>query len=66
MLKNAFYIASKKEQDGMRAKWANELFSKTSGHKKIIIADGDKHGSFILRENPNIQSEILKWFKKTL
>lgn len=65
-LKNAFHIASQLEQNGMRAKWANALFSKTSGHKKVVIAEGDKHGSFILRENKLLQAEILKWFKITL
>lgn len=64
--KNAFYIASKEEQDGIRGFWANELFTLTSGNKKVSIATGNKHGSFILREHADLQDEILKWFQETL
>ena len=64
--KNAFYIASKEEQGGKRDFWANELYSLTSGKKKVYIAPGRKHGSFILREHQKLQDEILKWFQKTL
>lgn len=65
-LKNVFHIASKEEQNGMRATWANELFSITTGYKEVVIADGNKHGSFILREDKSLQAKIIKWFKKTL
>jgi len=63
---NAFHLASKDEQGGKRAEWANELYSKTSGKRKIEIADGKKHGSYILREQPKLQKSIVEWFKKTL
>ena len=63
---NAFYIASKEEQNGKRALWAKELFDRTTGKRKIVIPTGNKHGSYILREHPNLQDEIVKWFKKTL
>ncbi len=66
VLKNAFHIASKEEQNGLRATWANELFSKTTGHKEVFIAEGNKHGSFIIREEKLLQTKIIKWFKKTL
>ncbi|WP_299890237.1 alpha/beta fold hydrolase [uncultured Lacinutrix sp.] len=66
VLKNAFHIASKEEQDGKRAIWAKELFSKTKESKKIKIASGNKHGSFILRDNLKLQKAILNWFKDTL
>jgi dienelactone hydrolase len=65
-LKNVFHIASKQEQNGMRATWANELFSKTTGYKEVVIANGNKHGSFILREKKILQTRIIEWFKKTL
>lgn len=65
-LQNTFHIASQEEQDGMRAKWAHELFEMTSGARKVDIAPGDKHGSYILREHLPLQEEIVLWFKETL
>lgn len=64
--RNAFYIASKEEQGGKRDFWANELYNLTSGKRKVSIAPGKKHGSYILREHTYLQEEILKWFKETL
>lgn len=64
--KNVFFIASKSEQNGFREKWAYELFTKTTGKKKVEIAKGDKHGSFILRESKSLENSIVEWFKKTL
>jgi pimeloyl-ACP methyl ester carboxylesterase len=64
--KNAFYIASKEEQGGKRAFWAKELFDRTTGKRKIAIPSGKKHGSFILREHPKLQDEIVKWLQKTI
>ncbi len=63
---NAFYIASKDEQNGMRAKWANELYNRTTEDRKVEIAQGNKHGSYILRDHPLIQKDIIEWFAKTL
>jgi len=64
--KNAFFIASKNEQNGKRKEWANELFSMTYGEKKIEIAEGNKHGSYILRENKQLTNDVINWFIKTL
>lgn len=64
--KNAFYIASKNEQKGARELWAKELYKKTTGTRKVTIAEGDKHGSFILRENKGLEKDIIKWIKETL
>ena len=64
--KNVFYIASKEEQDGKRMAWANELFTLTSGMKKVEIAEGNKHGSFILGEHSYLESEIIAWFNMSL
>jgi dienelactone hydrolase len=65
-LRNIFYIASEDEQNGLRKKWAYELYEKTTGYKKIEIAKGDKHGSYILRESRSLKSSIIDWFKETL
>ncbi len=65
-LQNVFYIASKEEQNGLREKWANELLAKTTGNRKLEIAEGDKHGSFILRENEPLEQSIVDWFRETL
>ena len=64
--KNVFYIASKEEQDGKRMAWANELYTLTSGMKKVEIAEGNKHGSFILGEHSYLESEIIAWFNMSL
>ncbi|AXT19481.1 alpha/beta fold hydrolase [Flavobacteriaceae bacterium AU392] len=65
-LKNAFHIASKNEQGGLRKKWAEELYAKTSRERKIVIAEGNQHGAHILKANQNLNNEIIEWFKKTL
>ncbi len=64
--KNVFHIASKDEQGGKRDAWANELFNMTAGEKKVEVAPGNKHGSYIIKEHPYLQDEIIKWFEKTL
>lgn len=64
--KNIFYIASKKEQNGKRVTWANELFALTNGMRKIEIDSGDRHGSYILRENEFLENEIITWFNTSL
>lgn len=64
--KNIFYIASKNEQNGKRVEWANELYSLTKGKRKIEIAPGNKHGSYILRENEYLDDEIIQWFNSSL
>ncbi|WP_340074600.1 alpha/beta hydrolase [Leptobacterium sp. I13] len=64
--KNVFYIASKEEQNGLRKEWSNELYGKTKGERKVEIASGDKHGSFILRKEKRLQEAIVYWFENTL
>lgn len=61
--KNAFYIASDGEG---RKKWAKELYNATSGERKIVIAKGNKHGSFILKADKKLSNEVVEWFKQTL
>lgn len=64
--KNIFHIASEKEQDGKREEWANELYELSKGKRKVEIAPGDKHGSYILRENEYLDTLIIEWFKTSL
>lgn len=64
--KKAFYIASADEQKGARKKWAEELYEMTTGTKKVVIAKGNKHGSFILREDKVLEDTIVQWVKETL
>ncbi len=63
---NVFYIASKKEQNGLRKEWAYELYERTTGTKKIEIAKGDMHGSLILIEFNHLENSIIEWFEQTL
>ena len=64
--KNVFHVASEDEQGGMRKKWAEELFERTTGERKVVIAKGKQHGSFILPGNPDLEDAIVAWIKKTL
>ena len=64
--KNAFYIASEEEQKGMRKKWAEELYKRTLGEKRIEITKGNKHGSYILRDFKDTEDHIIDWILKTL
>ena len=63
---NVFYIASKKEQNGLRKEWAYELYERTTGNKKIEIAKGDMHGSFILKDSNYLEDSIIEWLEQTL
>ncbi|MCC1485151.1 alpha/beta hydrolase [Winogradskyella immobilis] len=62
--KNGFFIAS--EGEGKRKDWAKELYNVTSGERKIVIAEGSKHGSFILKSNKALSNEVVEWIKQTL
>jgi len=65
-LKNAFLIASEEEQNGMRKKWAKQLYEMTSGNKLVGISPGNKHGSFILKNDPSMAKTVLEWIKIAL
>ncbi|NAS29942.1 alpha/beta fold hydrolase [Flavobacteriaceae bacterium R38] len=65
-LKNAFHIASENEQGGLRKKWAEELYTKTTGKRKIVIAEGSLHGAYILKASSTLTNQVIKWFKETL
>ena len=66
ILKNVFHIASKEEQGGKRDVWANELYNITKSERKVEIAPGNKHGSYIIKEHPYLEKQIIEWFEKTL
>ena len=61
-----FVIASENEQSGLRKAWAQSFYQSAREPKKIVIADGGEHGSFILKSNPELNKEIIQWLKKTL
>jgi len=65
-LKNALFIASEDEQNGMREKWAKQLYEMTTGNKLVGIAPGNKHGSYILKEDKNMNTVVQEWIKNTL
>ncbi len=62
-----YHIASAGEQGGLRAKWAEELFERTSHPRKIEIVEGSNgHGVSIFNDDPSLASRILSWLQKTL
>ncbi|MCK0132382.1 alpha/beta fold hydrolase [Flavobacteriaceae bacterium F08102] len=65
-LKNALFIASEKEQNGMRKKWAKQLYEMTSGNRLVGISPGNLHGSFILKEDSKMNTVVEEWIKNTL
>jgi len=38
----------------------------TKGERKVEIASGNKHGSYIIKEHPYLEKQIIEWFEKTL
>ena len=63
---NLFAIASEKEQEGLRKQWAQEFYQQAIEEKKVKIAKGNAHGSSILIENPELNTDIIQWLNKTL
>ncbi len=62
-----FHIASGQEQDGLRAKWAREMYDLTADPKKLEIIPGSSgHGVSIFKDDPALQKRILTWLIKTL
>lgn len=65
-MQSVFYISSN-ESNGERAKWAKELFNMTKPpHKISIISDSQLHGVSILKEQPKVLIDIMKWLQETL
>ena len=61
-----YHIASANEQDGLRAKWAEELFERTTAPRKIeIVENSASHGVAIFEDGPALAGRILKWLKHT-
>jgi hypothetical protein len=53
-------------QGGLRKQWAQQWFDITQLHRKISIAPSQAHGSTILTETPELNQQIIEWFKLTL
>ena len=64
---SVYHIASAGEQNGLRAKWAEELFERTARPRKIEIIEGSSgHGVAVFNDDPGLASRILNWLKETL
>lgn len=63
---NVFLISSDKDRNGIRKKWAQDLYNRSTGEKKIEITEGAEHGSHILSKNPYLNEMILNWLEKML
>ncbi len=64
---SVYHIASVEEQNGLRAKWAEELFEQTASPRKIEIIEGSNgHGVSIFNDDPSLARRILSWLKETL
>lgn len=62
-----YHIASAGEQNGLRAKWAEELFERTASPRKIeIIENSNGHGVSVFNDDPSLTKRILAWLKETL
>lgn len=62
-----YHIASAGEQNGLRAKWAEELFERTASPRKIeIIENSNGHGVSVFADDPALADRILIWLKETL
>jgi pimeloyl-ACP methyl ester carboxylesterase len=63
---NVFLISSDKDRNGIRKKWAQDLYDRSTGEKKIEITEGYDHGSHIISKNPYLNEMILNWLEKML
>lgn len=58
-----FFISSEQDQQGMRKKWSEELYSQNRRDNKISIVSGDEHGVSILSRYPQLLPEIIDWLR---
>jgi dienelactone hydrolase len=63
---NIFLISSDKDGNGIRKKWAQDLYDRSTGERKIEITEGYEHGTHILPENSYLNEMILNWLEKML
>lgn len=63
---NVFLISSDKDRNGIRKKWAQDLYDRSTGEKKIEITEGAEHGSHIISKNLYLNEMILNWLEKML
>lgn len=65
--KSIYHIASEKEQGGVRAAWAQEMYDKTAEPRKVEVVKGSSgHGSFIFKDDGSLKQRIIEWLKTTL
>ncbi len=66
-LKSLFLIASELEQEGMRARWASELFDLAGEPRELVIVAGSSgHGVSILQDDTGLADRIFDWLLETL
>ena len=66
-MKSVMHVSSDGDQNGMRAKWAKELFDKTAEPRKLDIVKGSRgHGVSIFKDDAQLVDRIVKWLNKTL
>ncbi len=66
-LHSIFFISSEGDQDGMRAKWAKELYESTEEPRKLeIVKNSSVHGVSIFKDDPSLPGKILQWIRDTL
>ena len=66
-MKSIFFISSDGDQDGKRARWAEELYKLEKDPKRLeILAGSSKHGVHIFEDSPETFDDVLWWLKKTL
>ena len=64
---SAYLIASEKEQGGLRAVWAREMYEASAEPRQLEIVQGSgAHGTDIVETSPELQSRILDWLSTHL
>jgi dienelactone hydrolase len=64
--RSIFHLASQGDEDGDRARWANEVFQRTTPPRRLEISDGSGHGVAMFDEDPTVPDRILKWLSGTI
>lgn len=64
--RSVFHLASQGDEEGDRARWANEMFQQTIPPRQLEITGGSGHGVAIFDEDPTVPDRIIEWLDKTL
>ncbi len=66
-LKGMFYIAAAGDQDGERARWAQELYEMTAEPRRLWIVEGSAaHGVGVFQDSRATFERVLRWLKERL